>query len=481
MKLISFLRKKRPVLSPLENGFTLAFAAFIAAAMAILLLGISRMVTVNNRQAVYLDNMREVFRLAETGMNTMVGKLIVNPSLSLSSTQWYTEAPTGYGGGEYQNYVTRRNIPIPNGYYIVTTATKSVGGLSSKKYAVRLHAYVAISNAAEYLLAVSDKASIGDGTDAATGKVYAPVVNFQVVNGLPRTKLADVQYVNQIQVNNTVAATVNTTEVRINCDGPYSANPCIQPTQLAYRITFPQVLDSDALYYQEIAHATGTATNWVHEKCVWVSSDNIYPPGYVGSAIAGYPDNYAKHTSTNADHVYYCHNNMYVAGTVFGQVIFVTTNTIFISSDLVKSTSLSFPGEGSTSAYASSSTAHQAVLITRHDVIISTGFWGPYVAGQFKTQRIEAMVLAPHGTLGVVEYQDPNPVTNLNNEIHENLQLKYKGSLVVGSNPEPGNVFQGGTPPREYQYDTDFRDHPPPYLPALADIHYVFEETILGN
>lgn len=447
-----------------EKGFSLPFAVAVAAGGAILLLGLSKVLNMNTHQAVYLNGMREAFRLAESGLNSMVGQLVVNPGLSTSDTLWYTGNPTPISGqGEYQNYVIRRDAPIPNGYYIVTCATRTISG---KKFAVRLHSYVAISNASEYLIAVTDAATITDGIDASSGKVYAPKLTFMTDKPAVQTKVKAAEYVETVTPN-----PVNPADIVITENSG-------QPLKLPYRITFPQVLDSDIDRYTTLAHATGTASGWVHEKCSFTG--DVFPPGYYGGQdlLDSYPS--SKHTDFNEDHVYYCHNDITFNGdvTVHGQVLFVTTNTIYIGGNLRKATG-AIPGAGSSVNHISSSTAHEAVLITRKNVIVNTAFYpAPYTVALHLTQTIEAMVLAPHGTFKANTYPDPNGGFN---EIHGDLKFRFKGSMVTGSNPNFATTFLdafGGTPARTYEYDEDLLNFPPPYMPALADIRFSIEDTV---
>ena len=148
----------------------------------------------------------------------------------------------------------------------------------------------------------------------------------------------------------------------------------------------------------------------------------------------------------------------------------------------------SFPGAGVSNV--SSSTAHQAVLITKANVVLTRNFHPGDAATYLET--VEAMIMAPHGSLSAEPYGEynydafgnPTTVRWGTPDVHARLRLLISSSMIfarVESNP-PNNlptVFQApGANPRTYQYMQSLKDKPPFYMPALAEIHWQYEETV---
>jgi hypothetical protein len=201
-------------------------------------------------------------------------------------------------------------------------------------------------------------------------------------------------------------------------------------------------------------------------------SGDIYPPGFDGADSFSSPTDKYKvpltpgHTTLNAHHIYYYDGDMKIEGTVHGQVLFVATGNIYISSSLVVSTDLGdMPGAG----FASSSTAHQAVLITRGNVYIQSNLQIP-PTGTI-TEYIQALILAPNGKFIPQNYTDLFS--------HPRLALDFEGALILSTmknSPDPAltSVFQAG---RTYRYMDSLRTNPPPYLPYVVDIYYSLEDS----
>ena len=192
------------------------------------------------------------------------------------------------------------------------------------------------------------------------------------------------------------------------------------------------------------------------------------PPGYKGS-YGGCSDNYDNRTELNQDHVYYTEGDLRIGGpgggtVIHGQIVFVAEGNIIITGDIRKSDNTRFPGEGDGEEFVSSSTAHQAILITRNDVIIDP------VAVADNNLVLEAMIIAPKGQL--------IPPRGLDLAVRQNLSLDFKGSLIISSLNSTPRLPEVFIDRRSYSYDVDLRDNPPPYLPAIAEIYYQLEQTV---
>lgn len=463
-----------------ERGISLAFVVIMAASMGILMIAVSDTLKYVSNQHNYLANMDRAMRASETGLNSALGYLLLNPGSVPANGDFYP-SPNNPGVDSSTNFsywIAKRSTPTIDSYYIVVSATNTYYG---KKYWMMLHSYVRVSNTGDYLMAIADEVNILDGTDASNGKVYAPKLSFDISKPGRTTRVKRAEYVDEplsplAGSGNYVNPGTNNGKIEIT-----EPSGVYRPVKLPFRLLFPQVLDTDIDTFKEKAHV-GTANQ--HIKCNF--SGEIFPPGYAGGQLTNdtYPSAYTApalgwHTNDNLDKVYYCPENMYIRGEVYGQVIFVTTNTIFITGDLIKHPDIvppiDIPGEG----FVSSSTAHEAILVTRQNVMISNNFYGAWgsrsPAGA--QQKIEAFILAPHGTFSAVQYTDPVPATNANNEFHDNLELVFKGSMILSVQPQTFSVVFAT---RSYTYDDDLRNHPPPYMPALAQI-IVSQEQIMNK
>jgi hypothetical protein len=162
--------------------------------------------------------------------------------------------------------------------------------------------------------------------------------------------------------------------------------------------------------------------------------------------------------------------------------VYITGDIISDSNRLITGLDTYFPGAGSNPViHKASSTAHQAVIVTQQGVVVKKGYH-PGTGGLQLTEKIEAMILAPHGKLTGESY---GVAPNYTSAIHGQLCLNIKGSLIVGQveNEWPNNffsIFQGTAqnPSRIYSYMDSLKTNPPFYMPALAEIYFSYEETM---
>jgi hypothetical protein len=433
-----------------EQGVAMAVAFIVAILMGAAVLFVADTYRHISQNKVYLDGMYHAYRLAETGMTEAVGQLTINPDAYLDPAFNNTMAkPTE---GRFDVQVFRRDWPnVENGYYIVTSATRTIHG---RQFATRLHTYAQITNVGDYFVAVNDTLNIVGGRNMNPGKVYGKSLQFDTSAVLP-TSISTAVYVDSC------SPATHTWTPAFKSQYNIALTPDNVPFKLSQPLLFPQLLDSDIQRYASKAHLdketfAPLGAN-AHKQCNF--SGNIYPPGYVGNA----PPN-----DSNLDHVYFCGGDMTIEGVIHGQIVFVSTGNIIISSSVVSSTDPNFPGQGSSSIHVGSSTAHQGVFITRQNIIIANTFLTtpttvpPLVA----TQRIEGLFISPNGTIVTQLYTDP---------AHLMLALNFNGAMILGSNPPISSVFKnGGT---TYSYMTTLQTNPPPDLPNLAGIDFTLEET----
>lgn len=473
-----------------DRGSTVVIAVTIALAAAILILSASRSLLFNSHQVVYFNAMNRVYRLAETGSIKAIGRLTVDPEFYIAHPDLVTNV-TEPGEGIYTVNISSRNDVVGSGYYFVTVATVTVGGHS---YCTALHTHLRISNAADYFWAVKERLVLTSGIDAGGGKVYSTILEFLPQVSTNVTTVRKAEFLASGSVTPTrLSGRYNAADINIlepNTSGDVNIDH--RPVALSAEIVFPQVLTSDLLRYQQLAHIGSTPN---HGKCDFQGTSptallNVYPPGYVGGIAGGDP--YVNHTNNNFDHVYYCAGPgaMTIGNVmVFGQVLFVAEGDIRITGNIYSESNASatMPGGGATNI--SSSTANQAVLITKANVVLTRNFHPADTLTYLET--VEAMIMAPHGSLsaepyGEYTYDGGGAVTGTawgTPDMHTKLRLLISSSMIfarVESNP-PNNlptVFQApGLNPRTYKYMQSLKDHPPFYMPALAEIHWQYEET----
>lgn len=448
-----------------NGGFSLALSLVAAMVISGLALSIANLVRANTRNKVTFDNMRITYQKAESAMNRALGRLSIDgrafendPTLSNPITEDKTVTSVR---------VLKRNFADVNGgYYLITEATTTTGG---RRFSLTLHTYARVSNVGEYFAAINGPLAIADGIDLSLAKVYGRSLDFAVG---AVTQIKKAEFVSPAS-NCTPAPTSNSfgTNIRIT-EGVTAATGnslYFQPHMLNFELLFPQLLEADLVRYQEKAHLPGSGPE--HRVCNF--SGDIYPPGYSPVVMA---DTYAGHTNSNNDHVYYCDGDMTIEGRVIGQVLFVAEGDIHITGDLIVAStdtaSLNYeplPGV-STSGNPGASAAHQAVLMTREDVIVDRIV--TTVPTQLK-HRIEALVFAPQGTIQLETYPSE--------DFHNNLQLEFEGSMILNETPSFNSVYKcdsctGG--PRIYRYMNSLLTNPPPDLPTLSEIYYSLEQTV---
>jgi len=484
-----------------KRGVTIAVAGVLAGVLALLIFSVERTIKFTTYGAVYMHQMDEVFRLAETGLNEALGALATDPS-QFDPGGTLDGTVINFNGGTYQNFVTLSLAASTiGGFYIVTVASKTVG---SKTYSARLHTHAIVSNAAEYFWAVNGELILAAGTDAGAGKIYAVQLRFMTQPGKV-TKAKSAEYAISIDplCQNDPGP----------CDPAYLESPKLveitepsfgpnvgRPIDLAASIVFPQVLDTDIAKYKDIAHIGGTTHMHIgndkeHAKCdfrVDPNTDNeihIYPPGYEFGRRAD--DDYmpvTQHTGSVMDHVYFCDGDAYIGAStptyVHGQVLVVATGTIYITGNIIRFNDFDDPATlpDHPSITIGSSTAHQLILITPGNVVITNDYHPG--DGFQRIQTIHAVILAPYGRMSAEPY-----FTDYT--IHNRLALRFVGSMILNeieNYPDEnfGTVFQGTAPPdtlpsRTYNYMESLSKKPPPYMPALSEIHFSLEETTSGS
>jgi hypothetical protein len=473
-----------------KSGFTLPLAMLVAVVIAILALSMANTVRNSSKGQVVFDGMTDAYRVAEATTVAVMGQLAVNGNAFNSPNQNFgpqTASVKDSNGRTVatnlvQGQVLRRDFDnLTGGYYIMTSVTHTVG---SHKYSCRLHTYARVSNVGDYFAAINDKLEIASPpVDLTDAKIYGRYVTFNL-GGTGATVLKSAEY----RVSVTPAA--NDNSAYINGTPPIQiADNNHRPKQLTYDLLFPQLLDSDLQRYQKKAHME---TSKRHNVCDFRNWVDIYPPGYNGTVDSLHPDPYnlppylsvtpstttMGHNSgiaSNADHVFYCPaqwGDMYIgrlnSTTVHGQVLFVAENDIHITGNLVVqdlttnpngvvgTTSLSNPG---------ASTAHQAILLTRGNVYIDNT-----MVTLPATQRIQALIFTPQGTIA--------PATYASDAIHNQLSLEFTGSMILASQPKFSEVFKAS---RVYRYMESLGTNPAVDLPALSQIYYSLEEVTGDN
>lgn len=444
-----------------NKGMTMIAALIVTGVMAATVLGIAKMIDFNAHQNVYFSALNQTNSVAQDGLNAALASLVVNPDP--------TKVPAGWRkalnqSGEYRNTVQVRAKPVNPSYYVITDARKTIAG---NEYKTRLHSYVRVSNIGEYFAAVNSELTISAGANIAGGKIYAPRLTFSVEPG-NKTTVGCAEFVDDpsrpdelqpplVDGNWSQSIKDNFIDIDSGC------TPNKVPVALKVPLLFPQIFKSDMDNWQELANEHTTKN---------IFTGDIYPPGYEDAGTCPANDDYA-HTGSNADHVYFVSGDLFIRGRVHGQILFVATGDIHITGDLVKAPDDDcLPGAGE--FRASSSTAHQAVLITPNKVVIDKdAFFGvgnteSRVVSATAEEKIQAMIMAPNASFDAKPYDD---IVN-----HERLGLNVNGSLILseigGSFPI---IFKRS---RIYSYDTSFRDNPPPYLPALTEIFYTIEENV---
>lgn len=455
--------------------FYAVVAAFATVALA--LVGV-QLLRSTARQSDYLINLDRTFRLGETGLNNAIGALVrvgfqkirTDPDEYLKFTNWvvYPEEK-----GRYRNEVYRSPYPTPC-YYIKTVVQRRI---ANRCYHANLHTFVELSNISDYFAAIDNEFTIESGTDLSRAKVYGLNVYFNYQPG-KITKVRRAEFVGSVDPPLDWSPE---TKARFNLTEPGLPNPKPnQPIQLPQPLLMPQVTDADLKFYETVA----TAQHSIPGARDMKTYQHIYPPGYVGAKAAD--DQYPAHSADNTHHVYFSTGQVDIGDKnwdtiIHGQVLLVSTSNIYIHGNILSAAdTVPLPGAGNTpvAVYAGSSTAHQLVLITPGNVVIEDDYSGlPIVK---KTQRIQAMVIAPHGTLQPNRYSIPI--------IHYNLKLEFTGAMILNSLPaadatSPGwfsEVFRDefGGPARTYVYMDSLLTRPPPYIPLLANILYSFEEVL---
>ncbi|MFN0117442.1 MAG: hypothetical protein ACKVQC_03995 [Elusimicrobiota bacterium] len=458
------------------KGISVAFAGVFAISIFLGIIAISEVLKRSSHQSYYLDEMNKTYRLVETGLSQAMGRIANNPN----DFTWTGVAQSGFESGEsFTNYLTSGAFVGGTNYYIVTSATRTRNG---KDYSTTLHTYAKVSNVADYFAAISgaDPLVITKGVDVSLGKIYAPNLIFNLTGSALVTKVLQAEFTQTVTPPKLwggaiIPAQIDITEPSI---GPEAK----MPIRLNQPMLFPQVLQADLDRYETLANAHTVKDLFGSNVPIAVGGPEtkIFPPGYFRDTGGGVCTPAAHSTPTdqylvqypglrtcdNEEHIYYSANSMRIDGEVNGQVLFVSERDIFITGNLTINPGIGpYPGD----PLPSSSTAHQAILITRGNVIISS----TYYTGAPVTQTIQALVMAPHGRLIASIYADLTAPAN--------MKLIFSGSMILGSTPQSipdvYNDLTGGTPPRTYSYMNSLKTSPPPFIPVTSEIIYSIEKT----
>lgn len=469
-----------------NHGMVLPFVAIVAVAMGLLVLFISRQVKFNSGQMVYFNNMNRAYRLAESGLAIALGQLSVNPSTGPMAGPAMPDP-----NEKYSNYIERTNFPMFNSFYITTSATVTVSG---EEFASELHTYANVANIGAYFAALKNEFVLSPGMDSTGGRIYAPNVVFITSNPttgptpVTRAQSAEFVYTAIARVDGTTDNEFPTTwfppantiipnnicigDNQVTCrDG---GGQFVLPTKLDYPMQFPSLADGDFVRYRILAgvHNPG-AGNWLDFR----NQQYIFPPGYEGPRLGNdpydtsgnFPPGLPGHNpgpNSNYQHVYYSNTGVRIGRpglnsgtTIYGQILFVSEGPIEIYGNIYSYGDTTNPAFMPGAGIVSSSTAHQAVFISKTNISIKT-------SGPSDTSRhIEAFFFCPDGSLSIENTPTATP-----------RSFEFTGSWVLGqTDPQPNNLPSQYEASRKYQYMTSLRDNPPPYLPALSEIYYAFE------
>lgn len=451
-----------------NRGFTLPFVAMVAFGLAILIFSVTQSVKVNAHQMNYFSNMNRVYRLAESGMNSTLGKVSVNSDVSLINNVSVEVS----GEGRYQSFVRTVSSPTFGTTYVVTTATRTAGG---KSYSCRLHTYASVVSMGDYFAAFQNEYILSPGMDASGGKIYAPNVTFLVSDTVPApTRALQVEYVYSALAkddnNSANTWTPNQWSSSVFNGMPLTPNEIFignggtseLPQRLPSLKKLPSISEADM---ERFYHQLSGEQHLINQL-----SGDIFPPGYLNQDPL---DTYPNHKEDNAQHIYFANQDMIIGTpgadtTIHGQVLFIARGNIEIRGSIKSSKDSNFPGEGVGPAFNGQSTAHQAVFITQQNIVISAAALAT-VAGS--TVTIEGLMFAPQGSLVVTEKIGPH--------LNPPLCFKFNGAqFLAGTAAPPRNLRSQFDGVRTYSYMSTLRTNPPPYLPALVNIYYSWEETL---
>jgi hypothetical protein len=459
------------------RGWTLPFIAMLSAGIAFLVLVIAQNLKVNTHQMLYFNNMNRVYKLSESALSLTLGRLSINPDPLAVQGNFTVSSQEAYS-------ITAQvvNNPVAGAFYIVTNATRTEGG---KTYSCRLHTYASVANVGSYFAAIGDIFRLSPGMDARNGKIYAPFIEFWTSPGR-LTRVQAVEYVQRASINTNTGGLISDTPATWVGNGYQGNNPLVNvvsiggssvdmPTQLPFPKKLPQVLDSDLQRYidddpEGPAHLHQSVSDFT-------TYNDIYPPGYLGGQDA--LDPYPGHTNDNTHHIYYSASNMIIGKygsttTIHGQVLFVSAGDIEIRGSIFSAPDTNYPGAGSSDAHTSSSVAHQAVFMSKNNVIINTNQWHADMGGiAGATMTVQGMFFCPNGQLRVPNYNNRTD----QQMIDTRLCFDFLGAEILGTiATQPHNLPSQFRGTRTYTYMDTLGTHPPPYLPALAEIYYSLEE-----
>ncbi len=480
----------------------LPIAVILAVVASILVFAIQKSSDQSSKNMVHFNEMSKAYRSSESALHQVLGKIsmwsncIYAPGFGAPTQEiegGYLQGPRTEVNYEYK----AEKVPFDgvNGYYVVTSTTRTLNG---RQYASRLHTYARISNVTDYFAAIRGDLTVAYPSNIQAGKVYAYQLNFNSgTNPPPTTSVLAAEFVNTCNWYTDPADPSSTPDSTVtNSVTVLDTTSGNRPVKIP-ELLFPQVTSAEMNYYKNLAHVTASAAPYNgHMICVFgpefdLGGDgvvDIYPPGYNEKSLnaddmTGSVDRNGDSivdgfvSEDNADHVYYCTGTMVLQGKIHGQILFVAEDSIRITGNLESehlNTTGTFPGDG----LVSSSTAHQAILIAKNNIIINNTFvamdfnppvnvYDTFVA----TQIVQAVFFAPNGYTYAKDY-------NRNANIHSHLSLDFTGSLILGESPVFDNVFVFN---RTYQYMDSLRTNPPPYLPAIIDIFHSAEETTLAG
>jgi hypothetical protein len=458
-----------------SHGFTMPGALLIAMAVAVALTTLVKLTRSKSHQTTYLNQINRTAQLAETGLHMAISRTVRNPTTYMGGTIDSTEIDPLFedvAGVENSCTIEIGLSPIlSRAYYIISTATRVVYG---KPYVIRVHAHVRLSNTSEYFAAIKGPVSIRGGTNVSTGRIYGSEVTLQEPpDPAVPTRALSVEFVAACTPPTfpLLAEPVYWTAAersRFVITEPVEAASGLhkdyyrQPQGLESELMFPELDSAEMNRLKALAGPHTTITKF--PVSADASNVEIYPPEYSGGIFLN--DHYTGHGNDDNRNIYYSTGPVRVHGTVHGQILIVSEEDIMIDGPITLATN----------DMPSGSSQNQLVLITPKNIAIINKFYldQPHEGTDY-TLVLKCMLMAPHGIFYSEDFGGDDEA------IRMRLSFDFEGSMVLSNIPNtpPNNipyVFKR-TPPI-YRYQDTLASHPPPHLPMVTEIIYMFEENL---
>lgn len=443
-----------------SKGFMLGYTMLVGALVLIVIVAIVHLLSSRQATTLHIKYSNKAFYLADSGIQHALSQIRQNATSTEGLEDIDVVIEQSDPRFEYRYKVELSTITLPQFYEQLIVSATSYGVVTlkhlNKKTTKYVHVLIQVNTLSDYFEISTKTLKIGRGLDISNADIYGYNLVFLDDDSGRTTKVNKADYFNSAQ--NDTQGWVEIGDVPGG--GANKLGMKIDLPRLSETIFMYKDLARTTNYMQGIMNSTGLLgeSNCTNNYTATISGD-IYPP-------------------INGNGIYYFSGPIVIGDpnfqtTIHGQIVFVTTETITIKGDLIKS----FDGRNHID---SDDDEHidefdswdPAYAVTFASIPVPTSLLGLISGSDINVEKtdvsniaqsieIETLIMASEGSFTTA----PNVLLN------GNAVFKFLGAIMIREGISFSHIY---TDPanREYNYDEDLREYGLPHMPYLANIIY---------